>query len=109
MVTNLVEDKKEIPKATAKIFAAVSAGMVLGIPMTSYFGGNFSFKMAMLFFVFLNTLFFIATLFFVPDFKKVNSVKISKQLLILRYPLLWISILCVICINVGLGFLLLFF
>ncbi|OEZ07896.1 MFS transporter [Campylobacter jejuni] len=87
MVTNLVEDKKEIPKATAKIFAAVSAGMVLGVPMTSYFGGNFSFKMAML--------------FFVPDFKKVNSVKISKQLLILRYPLLWISILCVICINAG--------
>ncbi|MGZ8094190.1 MFS transporter, partial [Campylobacter jejuni] len=32
MVTNLVEDKKEIPKATAKIFAAVSAGMVLGVP-----------------------------------------------------------------------------
>ncbi|EOE7387684.1 MFS transporter [Campylobacter jejuni] len=101
MVTNLVEDKKEIPKTTAKIFAAVSAGMVLGVPMTSYFGGNFSFKMAMLFFVFLNTLSFIATLFFVPDFKKVNSVKISKQLLILRYPLLWISILCVICINAG--------
>ncbi|EAJ0159036.1 MFS transporter [Campylobacter jejuni] len=101
MVTNLVEDKKEIPKARAKIFAAVSAGMVLGVPMTSYFGGNFSFKMAMLFFVFLNTLSFIATLFFVPDFKKVNSVKISKQLLILRYPLLWISILCVICINAG--------
>lgn len=101
MVTNLVEDKKEIPKATAKIFAAVSAGMVLGVPMTSYFGGNFSFKMAMLFFVFLNTLSFIATLFFVPDFKKVNSVKISKQLLILRYPLLWISVLCVICINAG--------
>ncbi|ELC9558705.1 MFS transporter [Campylobacter jejuni] len=101
MVANLVEDKKEIPKATAKIFAAVSTGMVLGVPMTSYFGGNFSFKMAMLFFVFLNTLSFIATLFFVPDFKKVNSVKISKQLLILRYPLLWISILCVICINAG--------
>ncbi|ENI5427888.1 MFS transporter [Campylobacter jejuni] len=101
MVTNLVEDKKEIPKATAKIFAAVSAGMVLGVPMTSYFGGNFSFKMAMLFFVFLNTLSFIAILFFVPDFKKVNSVKISKQLLILRYPLLWISVLCVICINAG--------
>ncbi|ELM5365051.1 MFS transporter [Campylobacter jejuni] len=101
MVTNLVEDKKEIPKVTAKIFAAVSAGMVLGVPMTSYFGGNFSFQMAMLFFVFLNTLSFIATLFFVPDFKKVNSVKISKQLLILRYPLLWISILCVICINAG--------
>ncbi|EAJ6735815.1 MFS transporter [Campylobacter jejuni] len=101
MVANLVEDKKEIPKATAKIFAAVSAGMVLGVPTTSYFGGNFSFKMAMLFFVFLNTLSFIATLFFVPDFKKVNSVKISKQLLILRYPLLWISILCVICINAG--------
>lgn len=59
----MVEDKKEIPKATAKIFAAVSAGMVLGVPMTSYFGGNFSFKMAMLFFVFLNTLSFIATLF----------------------------------------------
>ncbi|HDZ4937315.1 TPA: MFS transporter [Campylobacter jejuni] len=101
MAANWVEDKKEIPKATAKIFAAVSAGMVLGVPMTSYFGGNFSFEAAMLFFVFLNTLSFITTLFFVPDFKKVNPVKISKQLFILRYPLLWVSILCVICINAG--------
>ncbi|MEE6566575.1 hypothetical protein VWM73_12145, partial [Campylobacter coli] len=25
----------------------------------------------------------------------------GKQLLILRYPLLWISILCVVCINAG--------
>lgn len=101
MVANLVEDKKEVPKATAKIFTAVSAGMVLGVPMTSYFGGNFSFEVAMLFFCILNCLSFIATLLFVPDFKRVNPVKITKQLLILRYPLLWISILCVICINAG--------
>ncbi|MBK1972919.1 MFS transporter [Campylobacter sp. TTU-622] len=105
MATNLVEDKKEVPKATAKIFAAVSAGMVLGVPMTSYFGGNFSFEVAMLFFCILNSLSFIATLLFVPDFKRINSIKITKQLLILRYPLLWISILCVICVNAGiLGF-----
>lgn len=101
MVANLVEDKQEVPKVTAKIFTAVSAGMVLDVSMTSYFGGNFSFEVAML----LNSLSFLATLLFVPDFKRVNPVKITKQLLILRYPLLWISILCVICINTGiLGF-----
>ncbi len=86
MVANLVEDKKEIPKATAKIFAAVSAGMVLGVPMTSYFGGNFSFKMAMLFFVFLNTLSFIATLFFVPDFKKSKFCKNKQTIAYFKIP-----------------------
>ncbi|EMW4096987.1 MFS transporter [Campylobacter jejuni] len=101
MAANLASDKKDIPKNVGKIFAAVSAGMVLGVPLTSYLGGNFGFEISMLLFVFLNLLSFVATLFFVPDFKKVNSVKISKQLLILRYPLLWISILCVICINAG--------
>ncbi|EDP3161060.1 MFS transporter [Campylobacter jejuni] len=101
MAANLASDKKDIPKNVGKIFAAVSAGMVLGVPLTSYLGGNFGFEISMLLFVFLNLLSFVATLFFVPNFKKENKVKIGKQLLILRYPLLWISILCVICINAG--------
>ncbi|EGK4361263.1 MFS transporter [Campylobacter coli] len=101
MAANLALDKKDIPKNVGKIFAAVSAGMVLGVPLTSYLGGNFGFEISMLLFVFLNLLSFVATLFFVPNFKKENKVKIGKQLLILRYPLLWISILCVVCINAG--------
>ncbi|HEG0353868.1 TPA: MFS transporter [Campylobacter coli] len=101
MAANLASDKKDIPKNVGKIFAAVSAGMVLGVPLTSYLGGNFGFEISMLLFVFLNLLSFVATLFFVPNFKKENKVKIGKQLLILRYPLLWISILCVVCINAG--------
>ncbi|WP_038851690.1 MFS transporter, partial [Campylobacter coli] len=101
MAANLASDKKDIPKNVGKIFAAVSVGMVLGVPLTSYLGGNFGFEISMLLFVFLNLLSFVATLFFVPNFKKENKVKIGKQLLILRYPLLWISILCVVCINAG--------
>ncbi|EAI0804421.1 TPA: MFS transporter [Campylobacter jejuni] len=101
MAANLALDKKDIPKNVGKIFAAVSAGMVLGVPLTSYLGGKFGFEISMLLFVFLNLLSFVATLFLVPNFKKENKVKIGKQLLILRYPLLWISVLCVVCINAG--------
>lgn len=42
--------REEAPKAVSKIFAGVSAGMVLGVPITSYIASEFSFSAAMVFF-----------------------------------------------------------
>lgn len=51
------------PKEVAKVFAGVSAGMVLGVPMGSYLGGNFSYELSQAFFCLLSALTFIVTLF----------------------------------------------
>jgi DHA1 family inner membrane transport protein len=42
--------KAEAPKAVSKIFIGVSAGMVLGVPVTSFIASETSFAMAMVFF-----------------------------------------------------------
>lgn len=42
--------KEKAPKAVAKVFIGVSAGMVLGVPVTSYIASEVSYSMSMLFF-----------------------------------------------------------
>lgn len=101
MAKNCVNDPKEAPKAVAKVFAGISAGMVLGVPITSYLGGEISFEAAMAFFFVINTLAFLATLFFMPKLEKSEKIKITHQLTILKEPLLWISIIAVVCLNSG--------
>lgn len=59
--------KEKAPKAVAKVFIGVSAGMVLGVPVTSYIASEVSFPMGMMFFTAVNTLVFIATILFVPS------------------------------------------
>lgn len=41
--------KEKAPKAVAKVFIGVSAGMVLGVPVTSYIASEVSFTMGMAF------------------------------------------------------------
>ncbi len=101
LASTCVEDSKDIPKAIAKVFAGVSAGMVLGVPITAYLGGELSFEAAMGFFFFCNTLTLLATLIFIPQFPKSGRIKLTQQFIILKEPLLLTSILAVIFINGG--------
>lgn len=101
MAKDCVDNPKEAPKAVAKVFAGVSAGMVLGMPITSYLGGKISFEAAMTFFFVINALTFLATLFFMPKLEKSEKNKITHQLTTLKEPLLWISIIAVVCLNSG--------
>lgn len=41
--------KEKAPKAVSRVFVGVSAGMVLGVPVTSFIASEVSFSMAMLF------------------------------------------------------------
>lgn len=101
MATRISHSKQEALKATARVFAGISAGMVLGVPIASFLGGNYSFGMAMGFFALCTSLAFVATLLFVPNMTNNEAPKITTQLEILKFPLLWVSIFAVICINAG--------
>ena len=75
--------KENAPKAVARVFIGVSAGMVLGVPVTSFIASEISFRMGMLFFTVVNALVFVATLLFVPSMPVRRELSYDKQLGIL--------------------------
>ncbi|MDN4618162.1 MFS transporter [Paenibacillus sp. PsM32] len=91
--------EQEMPKAVSKVFIGVSAGMVAGVPIVSLINTVFSLQMAMTFFVVINAIIFVATLFFIPSMPVVKKLSYRKQLSVMTKPVLWISIMAVIFLN----------
>lgn len=86
-------------KAVSKVFIGVSAGMVLGVPVTSFIATETSFMMAMLFFAVVNASVFIATIFVIPSMPVKETLSYSKQLGVLKKPIMIFSILTVVFLN----------
>lgn len=91
--------KEKAPKAVAKVFIGVSAGMVLGVPVTSYIASEVSFMMGMMFFTVVNALVFVATLLFVPSMPVKEKLSYGAQLNVLKKKIIWYSIMAVTLIN----------
>lgn len=92
-------DGKEAPKAVAKILLGVSAGMVLGVPIVSFIANSTSLKIGMLFFAVVNFIALIATICFIPNQSTSEKLTYGEQLHCLKFPVTWISILGVVCLN----------
>ena len=91
--------KEKAPKAVAKVFIGVSAGMVLGVPVTSYIASEVSFTMGMAFFTMVNALVFIATILFVPSMPVKEKLSYGEQLGVLKKKIMWYSVIAVMLIN----------
>lgn len=91
--------KEKAPKAVAQVFIGVSAGMVLGVPVTSYIASEVSFTMGMMFFTVVNALVFMATLLFVPSMPVKEKLSYGAQLNVLKKKIIWYSIMAVTSIN----------
>jgi DHA1 family inner membrane transport protein len=91
--------KEEAPKAVSKVLIGVSAGMVLGVPVSSIIASATSLGMAMVFFAVVNAIAFIATLFFVPSMPVSERLSYGAQLIVLKKSITWLSITGVILIN----------
>ncbi|WP_243356780.1 MFS transporter [Bacillus litorisediminis] len=91
-------NKEESPRAVAKVFIGVSAGMVIGVPVSSYIASAVSLQMAMAFFAVVNAIAFIATILFVPS-TSVNRLSYESQLSVLKKSITWLSIVTVILLN----------
>ena len=92
--------REDAPKAVSKIFAGVSAGMVLGVPVTSYIASEFSFSAAMVFFTVVNTFVLLATIFLIPSMPVKERLSYGTQLSVLKKPVLWNSFLAALLMNV---------
>ena len=91
--------KEKAPKAVAKVFIGVSAGMVLGVPVTSYIASEVSYSMGMLFFTVVNALVLVATIVFVPSMPVKEKLSYGTQLSVLKKKVVWYSILAITLIN----------
>lgn len=89
----------DAPKAVARVFIGVSAGMVLGVPAASFIASEASYSMAMLFFLLVNVLVFAATLFCVPSMPVTGRLSYGEQLRVLKKPVLWYAIAAVVFTN----------
>lgn len=92
-------EQKDAPKAVAKVFIGVSAGMVLGVPVSSLIGNTVSLEMAMAFFAAINLAALVATMIVVPSMPVCKRVSYGDQLLILQKPMVWFSVMAVILLN----------
>lgn len=59
--------KDDPSRGIARVFAGVSAGMVLGVPMTTFVTTHWSYEAAMGIFAVINTVILVATFFLVPN------------------------------------------
>jgi predicted MFS family arabinose efflux permease len=91
--------KEEAPKAVSKVFMGVSAGMVLGVPITSLITSHASYEMAMLFFAIVNAVAFLATWFLVPSMPVQNRPSYREQVFVLKRATTWLAIAAALLIN----------
>ena len=91
--------KHESPKAIAKVFIGVSAGMVLGVPFASFLAGAYSYEAAMLFFALINALVFGLTLGFIPTMPATVTASHTEQYAVLKRINVWFALAAVIFTN----------
>ena len=90
--------KDEPSRGITRVFVGVSAGMVLGVPMTTFVTTHWSYEAAMGIFAVINTIVLVATFFLVPNMpaKQHNP---GHQLRVLKKPSLWLGVSAFACIN----------
>lgn len=91
--------KGEAPKAVAKVFVGVSAGMVVGVPIVTFIANAVSLEMAMAFFALVTAVVFIVTLLFVPSMPVKEKLSYGTQISVLKKSVTWLSIAAVILLN----------
>ncbi len=86
------------PRAISRVFIGVSAGMVLGVPVTSYIAVNVSYQAAMLSFTACSLLVLIAMICLVPSIPAQRQT-IGSQLAVLKAPPLWYGLSAYTLVN----------
>lgn len=91
--------QEDAPKAVARVFIGVSAGMVLGVPAASFIASEISYTAAMFSFLAVNVIVFVATLFCVPSMPVKGRLSYGQQLRVLQKPVLWYAVAAVVFTN----------
>ena len=90
---------KNAPREVAKINIGVSAGMVVGVPISNFLAETITLSASMTFFALVTAAALIATIIFVPSMKQQKPLSYGSQVSVLRRPMVWASIFAVIFLN----------
>ena len=98
-VAAMLAGPKNAPKGVAKINIGVSAGMVVGVPISNFLAENISLSAAMVFFAAVTAAALIATIIFVPSMPVREVLSYGSQLKVLTEKITWVSIVAIIFVN----------
>lgn len=98
-VAAMLAGPKNAPKGVAKINIGVSAGMVVGVPISNFLAENISLSAAMVFFAAVTAAALIATIIFVPSMPVREVLSYGSQLKVLTEKITWVSIAAIIFVN----------
>ena len=90
VASNLVAPEYQA-RATAKVFAGIAVGLVLGVPLSAFIAVHSSLTFAFLFGALVNGLAFVSILLLMPSMPIVEKISFGKQLSILRKGRLWLT------------------
>ncbi len=90
---------KECAKASAQVFIGVSAGMVVGAPIAGMLADSIAFPVAMAFFAVVTLAALVLTLLCVPSMPVENPLSYGKQIVVLKRPVVIVSLLAAGSIN----------
>ena len=90
------------PGNTNKVVLGLSAGSILGLSITSYFGYNFGYDFAMLWFILVDILAITLVVLFVPNFEG-NKEPMAMQISHAKSLLFLISIVYIFFLVVGIN------
>lgn len=96
-----ISEPGEELKASSKVIMGVSAGMILGVPITSFLTNNLSFEIAMLFMAIVNIISFISLAIVMPSLKPKEGISYGNQLKVLKKPVFLLSIVGVLLLTAG--------
>lgn len=92
-------ESEKAPQAVSKVMMAVSAGMVLGVPIVSFIANKTSLMTAMLFFAAVNAIALLITILFIPSSPVKHKLSYGERLMVLKESNTWISIIGVMLLN----------
>ena len=90
---------KNAPKEVAKINIGVSAGMVIGVPISNFLAETINLETAFAFFALVTAAALVATVIYIPQIKNTKPLSYGAQIGVLRRSMVWASIFAVIFLN----------
>jgi len=82
-------EPKRSSRAVSVVFTGFSAGIVLGVPIASFFAGSNGWNWGFAIFAALNAVALLAHIILLPSMPVVHALSFSRQVGILRKPILW--------------------
>lgn len=84
--------EKDSPRAISIVFAGLSAGTVLGVPLAAYFTDGYGWQAGFLTFAVLNGVSLVALIALLPSLPVTERLSFASQLGVLRKPALWANL-----------------